>query len=374
MRSAIICFVLLLAAAGANADPRWRITPDGREMYTKCPQPEYFGSGSFDAKVTHDLERGIYRYLYTFSPSGAKSVPVVRIRVGGKDSSNLFSAISNFKLTRKGAGFGDCNLVPSDTALSCHAAPMGGNKRNREPMELVIESPLPPAPTTFETQSGDFTRETEAEGRAARQAIMQAVPFPSMESYRRWSTHANDEGESCWNEPGATILDSDVTQDDLNEVKPDGSTQAYLPSERGFTGLTLGPSRAVAVEASLVSQAKAQLQVRLLKAKVPVKVLSIKASNSLGHPLKLVSATAVPRLVGGGSDLLLNIALRPADMPCNVKGVLIEGELEDGDALRAGVQVSTPACRPFSREFRVRLPTAEEASAISEANEFSDPP
>lgn len=371
MRSVLITLTLLLTASRADAAPQWRIVSDTRELYDRCPQPEYFGAGSLEAKITHYPQRGIYRYAYSFSPSGEKSVPIVRIRIGGIDSFNLFSRIDSFKLTSKGAGFGDCNLVPSDTSLNCHAAPMGAKKRNRLPLELVIESRLPPAPTTFETRSADFTRPSEAEGRAAQEALMRVVPFPSAESYRAWSTHANEESESCWNEPGATILDLDVTDDDLSEIRPNGSNRVYLPSMRGFTGLTLGPSQAITAEASVVSQAKEQLQIRV-KAAVSVKIASLKVSNSLGHPLKLAGASVVPPLAGGGSDLLLDVPLRPSDMPCNVKGVLIEGEFEDGRGLRAGVSVSTPACKPFLREYRVRLPTAEEASAMSEPNEFSE--
>lgn len=324
-----------IAAISDASKLSWRIDHELQALVRACPLPTHLYPGELKVDVHYEPRRNVYRYTYTMKPAGT----------GMKFGMSYFSlpVPTGTVVDKWGTGWSSC-YVGTD-ALICRPKLHGG--RNPPLGSFAIESAHPPAPVIYRTLSVDPESTEEFRKREDRDVESALLPYFNHDTERVRQWMSAETGGECGDDPVHGV-----------QFMSETSNTVYDPHVHGFHALTRGPAPVVTVEGRIGVRDAEHLQIRLLgkSASPQIKLSSLQVTNLLGRPLVLVEQASVPAESGSASDLVASLSLRPTDLPCNSKGVVIEGVLEDNRPFRAGVPIETPMCEPIRRQYTVELP------------------
>lgn len=291
-----------LVQPSANGHPSIQLT---------CPNPPYLLNPQVDVSVTKNKLTGKYLYRYRLTPSKTDQQLVFSFVLSGLATSTVSEKFRDWEL---------CGIQPSSNNLVCMNSP---------PAPALAYSGL-----EIESAAGPGTVRYEIEG-ASQQPLVTQAEWETLLPYFNYK---------------ADVL-SELIQESVGEQCPSG--QVTQNSDRVVTGVTIGPSSLVGIQAALrqyLPSPKAKTALEFTIVDSPdvkaddVDLKSVRLLDSRGVEIARGSAALQQLPTERNAGLALKADNLATLLPCNVKGVLIDGTTRDGRAFRGGFTVLTPSC------------------------------
>ncbi len=349
----LLCGVPFLFCGLADAQTA-RIDAMKRTVEIPCPEMSYFSNPKIDVSIGRDEHSDEYVYHYTMTPSRTDTQRAMFFAMRDLSGSHV-KLESGFTMWQS-CHYSDTRAAPTPL-VSCINIPPKLPAAGGAYTGLVIRSKAPPGIVWYQIEAASVPTDWTLQS-----LVAELLPY-----YR-----------------GKAGLISEAIQEQVGEECPSGTVSKN--TDRNMTGVTLGPSDTAqvdvvrannGVDAALANanlrlairepSADAHGRVQTFAARLAdVDLSSIHIQDSAGNPLQTSAGTMQALAKETRASFVLDLGVAESKLPCNVKGLIVDGKLNDGTPIRGGIAVNTTTCqRGATGTFHLTLPKPDDVLQYS---------